>query len=147
MRKRKSTAGTNARRLDDLRTVLQNRRAELAHELQGRIREVRSDGLCDRGVLDAAESSELDTQDDIEFALIQLKTETLKKIDTALRSIEQGDYGDCVECGGEIAAARLHALPFALRCRDCEAAREVTARRERSTAYKGPSAFFVELSS
>ena len=147
MRKRTSTAAAKARRLDDLRTVLQNRRAELAHELHGRIRDVRSEGIGDRGVLDAAESSEVDIQDDIGFALIQLKTETLKKIDTALRSIEQGDYGDCLECGCEIAPKRLRALPFALRCRDCEAAREVTARRERSTAYKGPSAFFVELSS
>lgn len=146
MQKRTSTVAANADRLDDLRTVLQNRRAELAHELQGRIRDVRSDGIGERGVLDAAESSEVDIQDDIGFALIQLTTETLKKIDAALRSIEQGDYGDCFECGGEIAAARLRALPFAVRCRDCEAAREAIDRRGRSTAYGGPSAFFDNTS-
>jgi hypothetical protein len=38
-----------------------------------KIRDVRSDGITERGVLDTAESSEVDTQDDIEFALIQLK--------------------------------------------------------------------------
>ena len=134
------------RRLDDVKTVLESRRAELAHEVQGRIRDVRTDGTGERDVLDAAESSEVDIQDDIGFALIQLKTETLKKIDAALRRIAEGDYGDCFECGGEIAEARLRALPFAVRCRDCEAVREATDRRERSMAYHGSSALFADLS-
>lgn len=95
-------------------------------------------------MVDEAESSEVDIQDDIGFALLQLKAETLKKIDTALGGIEQGDYGDCFECGGEIAAARLRALPFAVRCRDCEAVREAIAGRERSMASRGSSPLFVD---
>ena len=146
MLKKTSTAVAKARRLDDLRTRLEIRRAELAREVQDRIRDVRSEGIGDRDVLDAAESSEIDIQDDIGVALIQLKAETLKKIDTALRRIEEGDYGDCVECGGEIAEARLHALPFAVRCRGCEAVREAADRRERSMAYRGSSALFADLS-
>jgi RNA polymerase-binding protein DksA len=144
MLKRPSAAVAKAR-LDDLRTILQSRRAELAHDVQGRIRDVRSDGIGDRDVLDAAESSEVDIQDDIEFALIQLKAETLKKMDTALRYIEEGDYGGCFECGGEIPEARLRAVPFAVRCRDCEAIREATDQRERSMAHRGSSALFVDL--
>ena len=146
MLKKTSTAVAKARRLDDLRTSLQSRRAELAHEVQDRIRDVRSEGIGDRDVLDAAESSEFDIQDDIGFALIQLKAETLKTIDTALRRIEDGDYGDCFECGGEIAEARLRALPFAVRCRDCDAVREAADRRERSMASRGSSALFGDLS-
>jgi DnaK suppressor protein len=140
------TTVAEPRRLEDVKTVLETRRAALAHEVQGRIRDVRTDGTGERDVLDAAESSEVDIQDDIGFALIQLKTETLKKIDAALRRIEEGDYGDCFECGGEIAEARLRALPFAVRCRDCEAVREATDRRERSMAYHGSSALFADLS-
>ena len=132
-------------RLDEVKRVLESRRAELAREVQGRIRDVRTDGIGERDVPDAAESSEVDVQDDIEFAVIQLKTETLKKIDTALRRIEEGDFGDCFECGGEIAAARLRALPFAVRCRDCEAVREATHRRERSMPYRGSSALFADF--
>jgi DnaK suppressor protein len=146
MLKATSRAVAKGRRLDDLGAILQRRRAELAHEVQGRIRDVRRDGIRDRDVLDAAESSEVDIQDDIGFALIQLKAETLKKIDTALRRIEKGDYGDCFECGAEITVARLRALPFAVRCRDCEAVREATDQRERSMAYRGSSALFVDLS-
>jgi DnaK suppressor protein len=145
MLNRNATAVTKARRLDGLRTILENRRAELSQEVQGRIRDVRGDGTGDRNVLDGAESSEIDIQDDIGFALIQMKAETLKKIDSALRRLEEGDYGECFECGGEIAQARLRALPFAVRCRDCEAIHETTDRRERLMASRGSSALFVDV--
>ena len=118
-------------RFNDLRTILESRRFEVVRELQNKIRAVRSDGTADRDVLEDAERSELDLQDDIGFALIQLKTEMLNQIDAALRRLDEGHYGDCFECGGEIAEARLRALPFAVRCRDCEQSREAADERER----------------
>jgi DnaK suppressor protein len=148
MRTRKAKAGPKANRQGDLKTILERRRSELMHDVQHKIRDVRSDGIAERGVLDTAESSEVDTQDDIEFALIQLKAETLNKIDAALRRIEEGSYGDCSECGAEIAEARLRALPFAVRCRDCEDVREATDKRERSLLQRGgPSALFLDMHS
>ena len=48
--------------------------------------------------------------------------------------LEEGNYGYCFECGDEIAEQRLRALPFAVRCKDCEEAREVAEQRERSVA-------------
>jgi DnaK suppressor protein len=147
MRNGTTTTVARARRLEDFRAILESRRAELSQDVEVRIRDVRSEGIGDRDVLDAAESSEIHIQDDIGFALIQLKAETLNKINTALRRIDEGDYGDCFECGGEIAEARLRALPFAVRCRDCEAIHETTDRRERLTASRGSSALFVDSSS
>ena len=82
-------------------------------------------------MLDEGESSEIDIQGDIELALIQMKAETLNSIDAALHRIEEGNYGYCFECGGEIAEARLRALPFAVRCRGCEEVREGIDHRER----------------
>jgi RNA polymerase-binding transcription factor len=143
---RSAKAGPKANHLADLKTILESRRSELMLDVQRKIRDVRTDGITERGVLDTAESSEVDTQDDIEFALIQLKAETLNKIDDALLRIEQGTYGDCSECGGEIAEARLRALPFAVRCRDCEDVREATDQRERALAQRGGfSALFPDL--
>ena len=84
-------------------------------------------------VLDAVESSEADIQEDIEFALIQMKSETLNKINDALVRLEQGNYGNCFDCGEEIAEKRLRALPFAVRCKDCEEARE-SRRAARASA-------------
>ena len=80
-------------------------------EVQGKIRDVRSSEGKDREVLDQGESSEVDIQEDIEFALIQMKSETLNKIDAALRRLDENTYGNCFECGDEISEARLRALP------------------------------------
>jgi DnaK suppressor protein len=96
-------------------------------DVHGRIREVRSDVGGDRQGLDEAESADIGLQDDIGFALIELKAETLDKIDNALRRLAEGTYGDCLSCGGEIAATRLRALPFAARCKECEEAREAAS--------------------
>ena len=121
---------------NELKKMLEDRHRELSHEVQGRIRGARTDSIRDREVLDEGESSEVDIQDDIEFALIQMKAETLNKIDTALRRLEEGTYGGCFECGDEIAEARLRALPFAVRCKACEDARETAERRERTEAQR-----------
>jgi DnaK suppressor protein len=99
-------------------------------------------------VLDPGESSEAGIQEDIEFALIQMKAETLNKVNEALGRLEEGAYGNCFECGEEIAHQRLRALPFAVRCRDCEEARENAQRRERIVAQRqSSSALFFDISS
>ena len=127
--------------------MLEDRRRELMTEVQGKMRDVRSMDGKDREVLDQGESSEVDIQEDIEFALIQMKSETLTKIDAALRRLEEGTYGNCFECDEEISEARLRALPFAVRCKDCEQARETAEQRDRMLARKsGSSALFFDMS-
>jgi DnaK suppressor protein len=134
-------------RYTELKTMLEDRRRELMNDVQGRMRDVRADGNKDREVLDQGESSEVDIQEDIEFALIQMKSETLNKIDAALRRLDDGTYGDCFECGDEISEARLRALPFAVRCKDCEEARETAEQRERVMAQRrGSSGLFFDMS-
>jgi len=97
-------------------------------------------------VLDAVESAEADIQEDIEFALVQMKSETLNKINDALLRLEQGDYGYCFDCGEEIGEKRLRALPFAVRCKDCEEARENAEQRQRQmAARRGTSSLFLDV--
>ena len=135
-------------RYDELKGILEERRREIMSEVQGRMRDVRAEGAGSavQGVLDAAESSELDIQDEIEFALIQMKAETLNKIDEALRRLEEGTYGYCFECGEEVSEKRLRALPFAVRCKDCEEAREIKQQRERLQAQRrGAASLFLDM--
>ena len=142
----KTIAATNGSRDHELGKMLEDRRRELVHEVEGKIRDARRDCTKEREVLDEGESSEVDIQDEIEFALIQMKAETLTKIAVALRRFEEGTYGECFECGDEIAKARLRALPFAVRCKDCEEAREAAEHRERIIAQRrGSSALFVDI--
>ena len=128
----------------ELTRILEGRRRTLLDEVQGKIRDGRGDYTREREVLDEGESSDLHIQDEIEFALLQLKAETLHKIDVALRRLDEGAYGQCFECGDQIAEARLRALPFAVRCRECEEAREAADRRERITQGRASSAQFVD---
>ena len=127
--------------------MLNERRREITNEVQGKIRVARSEHMVG-DVVDAVETSEADIQEDIEFALIQMKAETLNKINEALARLEEGTYGYCFECGEDIAEQRLRALPFAVRCKDCEEAREVAAKRERQLANRRNSAaLFLDMSS
>jgi len=148
MSPRTSTQVAKAReRHDELKRILEERRRQILSEVQEKMRDVRAEGASgeNQGVLDAAEASEADIQDDIEFALIQMKTETLHKIDEALARHAEGTYGFCFECGDEISQRRLRALPFAVRCKDCEEAREVELNRERQLARRS-AGFLLDLS-
>ena len=138
----------NRDRYSELKRILEERRREIMGQVQGKIRDVRAEGANNpnSGVLDAAETSEADIQDDIEFALIQMKSETLNKIEEALHRLEEGTFGYCFECGEEISEKRLRALPFAVRCKDCEEARENVQQRERMMAQRrGASSLFLDV--
>jgi DnaK suppressor protein len=150
MKKRKIVAtaidtDTNGR-YAELKQILEDRRREILSEVQSRIKDVRAEGASGitTGVVDAVETSEADIQEDIEFALIQMKAETLQRINQALDRLEEGSYGRCYECGDEISEARLRALPFAVRCKDCEESREVAANRERLLSRRSPT-FFADV--
>jgi RNA polymerase-binding transcription factor len=144
-----ATAEMPKTRYSDLKQMLDDRRREIQAEVQGKMRGVREEGTWGgklNEVLDAVESAEADIQEDLEFALVQMKSETLNKINDALVRLEQGNYGNCFDCGEEIAQKRLRALPFAVRCKDCEEARENAEQRERQLqARRGTSSLFLDM--
>lgn len=109
--------------------MLQDRRREARNDVHTRIRDARTPGVSD--VLDTGEDSESDIQRDLELALLQMKAETLTRIEAALVRLHAGEYGYCFECEDEISDKRLRALPFAVRCKTCEETRERTNTRTR----------------
>lgn len=112
--------------------MLRDRQREMRNVLENRVRVRPSDGPAEG--LDETEHAEADIQEHIEIALIQLKGDTLKRVREALLRLDAGEYGDCADCGGEIAEQRLRALPFAVRCRACEELHEQHTARERRLA-------------
>jgi len=145
-RRTTNTDMANARHAE-LKRILEERRREILSEVQEKMRDVRAFGASGegQGVLDAAETTEADIQDDIELALIQMKSETLHKIEEALTRLDEKTYGYCNECGDEISERRLRALPFAVRCKDCEEAREMAELRERHLSQRRPAGFLIDL--
>jgi DnaK suppressor protein len=116
-----SQAGANmtetATRNADLKQMLSERRRAMQEDVQRRMRDGRTDRP--KEVRDVLEHSDADSRGDIEFALLQMRAETLARIDEALVRLDAGKYGSCFECEGEISGARLRALPFAVRCQAC----------------------------
>ena len=87
---------------------------DVREEHQELIREAKDGG--DRGLAELRESTI--------FSLIDIKVEEIEKIEEALQRIEVGKYGRCRDCSRWIRPARLHAQPYAVRCRSCQEKRE-----------------------
>ena len=109
------TASGHYERLEELRR-------EQREELEARLRELRVSltspdtvDLNDVGVpCDSVSSA------GVWAAVVEITSQTLQGIEGALERLQCGQYGVCAECGAEISAARLRAIPFAERCRDCQ---------------------------
>jgi DnaK suppressor protein len=113
--------------------VLKEMLEERRQEIQQKLKTLRESMPAETGdVRDAEEQSVDDFVQEVDFTLMQMKSQTLAKIDEATLRLEAGTYGLCAECGSEIAEARLKALPFAALCRNCQEAEEskVEAQRE-----------------
>lgn len=105
--------------LAELKQILVDRRVEIHTAINRRKwsgREGRTPKVSD--VIDVTDAS---IEEEMSFALLEMRTTTLARVDAALARLAAGSYGACVECGESIAIGRLRALPFAVRCRDCEA--------------------------
>jgi DnaK suppressor protein len=121
-----------ATRSSDLRQMLTERQRELQDKVQNRIRGGRIDQSHDVG--DQVDTSDAHIQDEIEFALLQMRAETLTGISEALVRLGAGGYGTCLSCDGEISERRLRALPFAVRCEVCEERCQIARDRARRLA-------------
>jgi DnaK suppressor protein len=140
--KQRETMTNTANRNADLRQMLTERRREMQDDVQRRIRNGRIDRP--KEVRDDLEHSDADIQGDIELALLQMRAETLTRIDEALIRLDAGKYGSCFECAGEIAERRLRALPFAVRCQACEERREKEGNARQAAQRRAGASLFPE---
>jgi DnaK suppressor protein len=115
-------------RYEVLKGMLEERRREIQQKLRS-LRETLPAEVTE--VKDAEEQSVDDFVQEVDFALMEMKSQTLSKIDEAIQRLEGGTYGACAECGAEIAEARLKALPFAALCRNCQELEERKSEAER----------------
>jgi DnaK suppressor protein len=57
---------------------------------------------------------------EIDYTLEEHDERLLEEIDAALKRIDVGTYGICVNCGAQISPERLEAMPWATLCIDCK---------------------------
>jgi RNA polymerase-binding protein DksA len=128
---------TEDRRHEVLSRMLTERQAEIRNKLRS-LREVLPAAVTQ--VKDDEERSMEDFVLGMDFALMEMESETLRKIDEALLRLEEGTYGACSECDESISELRLKALPFASLCRDCQEQAEESAAARNAR----PSRFFED---
>jgi RNA polymerase-binding protein DksA len=66
-----------------------------------------------------AETAAATLDREIDFTLEENSGQVLTEIDAALKQIDDGTYGTCTGCDGQIAEPRLEAYPWASLCIDC----------------------------
>jgi len=120
-------------RKERLRKLLVDKRESLVKEAKTEIKKYITGEKRQlvESVLDDGDLSVMDLSEDISLKQLSTHRETLIKIDTALRKLNEGTYGFCEECGDEISEQRLKIMPFAIFCRDCQEARELREKFER----------------
>ena len=114
---KKSEAYMNENQQDHFRNLLNLWRKQIQTERDMTVAQMKEEAMnrpdpLDRASLEEEYTLELRTQD--------RNRKFLKKIDEGLISLDEGNYGSCVDCGAKIGIRRLEARPTATQCIDCK---------------------------
>jgi DnaK suppressor protein len=115
--------------LKQARETLLDMKAQVLRGIREDLREDR-EGQKDEG-RDAYDVASEERDREINYLLSGRDRTKLQSIDQALARIEEGTYGICESCEGEITAERLRAMPFTRLCVQCQSERETEAKRNR----------------
>jgi DnaK suppressor protein len=81
------------------------------------------------GPIDDVEFAVARGQDEFRLQMFQRNRKLIHEIQEALRLIEEGEFGICLECGGNISFARLKVQPMTKVCIDCKRQMERAEKR------------------
>jgi len=114
---------------------------KLNEEYQALLREVRGElensgnqhriDLLNNEPGDSGDESLANALADFNLTVLDRHIDAMRDIEAALQRIKNGEYGVCMDCGDDVAFARLQAYPTAKRCLTCQ------EKRERDYAHEG----------
>ena len=118
------------KQLQDMRVRLQRRKEVLSQEIRD-VRNQLAEGQERLAgiVRDTGDDAVADVQADVDHAMVGRDIQEIRDIDSALKRIETGDFGTCMDCGAPIEPERINAYPTAKRCFPCQVQREHTYAR------------------
>ena len=90
------------------------REKELVEEISRFGREARESPSVEVG--DPADRAISSEEKEVAFEETSLAADTLKQVRAALKRIDDGTYGQCVDCGRPIEPSRLEAIPWTPYC-------------------------------
>jgi DnaK suppressor protein len=113
-----------------LTDILQKRRAALRRVLSHDLDVLRTGVGMEIG--DTVDEAVDDEFNNVNTQLAESESRELAQIEEALDRIRHGRYGICDGCEQEIPLARLQAVPYAMRCINCQRQSEKQLGSERS---------------
>jgi DnaK suppressor protein len=119
----------------ELKEMLETRRHAIEDQVHHKVRTFRDIASAET-TRPPADLLDDPSQNDLDFALVDMQAQMLKNITAALARLHAGDYGICRECEEEIPAKRLRALPFATTCLSCQESAEDVQFRDRRNGQR-----------
>ena len=108
----------NETEMQQAKARLEQMRREVIQEVAAADQATRQLGQDD--VPDIGDMSSQTYSRDVLYNLGEVQRTKLRDIDAALERIRQGEYGNCLRCGEEIAPQRMAVRPFSRYCIDCK---------------------------
>ncbi|TWT74786.1 TraR/DksA family transcriptional regulator [Allorhodopirellula solitaria] len=103
--------------LQKLRVTLIRRRDALRKALAGDLSLLSE--LHQQRTGDALDAAADTVQDELNSQLVEVESQELVEIEEAIAKFQQGNFGDCEDCGKPIPLNRLRAIPYASDCIEC----------------------------
>jgi DnaK suppressor protein len=91
-------------------------------ELRRTVNRTRADGRSadEDSAQDIADRAASSYNKEFLFSQSNNERQLLQMVDKALARIREGSFGECIQCGKEINAKRLEAVPWTRHCIECQ---------------------------
>ena len=109
-----------------LHQLLRNWKNELMSEVDRTVHHMQDDAA---NFPDPNDRATQETEFSLELRTRDRERKLIKKIEEAISTLENGDYGFCESCGIDIGIRRLEARPTATLCIDCKTLEEIREKQ------------------
>ena len=111
--------GGSAVDMGGVKETLERKQAELARALRTR------DGIAIEKSADQMDEIQYASERDLAIQNVDRETVLLRTVKAALRRVQDGSFGTCIDCESPIGLKRLAAVPWAPRCIQCQGRADV----------------------
>ena len=117
----------SAKMVEHFRKILTVWRLQLMEEVDRTVHHMQDEAA---NFPDPSDRATQEEEFNLELRTRDRERKLIKKIDEALRMIDEGVYGYCEACGDEIGLRRLEARPTAVLCIDCKTLDEIREKQQ-----------------
>ncbi len=109
------------------RSLLEGRRREILQEAERALGTMNHES--EDAYADPTDRAALESDRNFLLRMRDRERKLLGKIDEAFARLDEGSYGRCEECGGDIGIERLKARPVTTLCIGCKSAQEAREQK------------------